>query len=99
MTLLGDLQHIEDTLRKLKKESAFLQEENRQLRSEKQDLLNKLQKFENNLSEIHNKKVTLQLAKSVADNPEKRELVSRIDEMVEEIDHCLKLLKNQFPEQ
>ena len=93
MDLKSNLNNIKDKILKLK-------EINTQLIAENEELTNKVLEFssdndknENKIKELEDKNVNLQFSKSV-NNIDKEKLNSVIEELIEELDKGLELLKS-----
>ncbi len=93
MSVLEQLQNIENLALKLKEKCVLLEEQHDQMAKENARLKEDLNKKEVELHNLAETNKISKLAEGVANNSDNTALKAEIDRMIKEIDSCLKLVK------
>jgi predicted nuclease with TOPRIM domain len=90
--LKGRLNEIKEKIRQLIIDKDNLVNENIQLNKKNEELLGKIKEQELEISELINKNNYIKISQSVKQSEGNEDVKNKIDELVREIDNCIRLL-------
>jgi predicted nuclease with TOPRIM domain len=90
--LKGRLNEIKEKIRQLIIDKDNLANENIQLNKKNEELLGKTKEQEIEISELINKNNYIKISQSVKQSEGNEDVKNKIDELVREIDNCIRLL-------
>lgn len=93
MELLEQLERIAGRLRALQEKHKVLSAENEQLTARIQTLEADLSSKESEIIMLKDQNKMTKLAKGLSADEDQSELKAQLDELITEIDHCIKLIK------
>ena len=93
MDILNKLQEIEIKLKAIQQKSLFLETENSQLKAKLKQLNEDLLSKDEQIINLEEQNKMTKLAGGLSSNVNNGELKSQLDHLIEEIDHCIKLVK------
>lgn len=93
MEVLARLENIAFSIRQLQEKCKQLEIENQRLVEKNAELEDVLKNKQSELNEFIEKNKISKLAQGIRQNEERESLEKQLDQMIGEIDHCLRLIK------